>query len=63
MLCTYVSLRMVAEGMKLMNIIKFSVYSFYVRQNLTDGFLNPAPNTVIILSGICLLSPTVSSQY
>jgi hypothetical protein len=30
---------MVTEGMQVMNNIKFGIYSFYVRHNLTVGFL------------------------
>ena len=32
-------LRTVAEAMQVMNNIKFGIYSFYVRHNLTVGFL------------------------
>jgi len=32
-------LRMVAEGMQVMNYIECGIYSFYVRHNLAVGFL------------------------
>jgi len=37
--CYVLVLRMVTDGMQVMNNIKCGIYSFYIRQNLTVGFL------------------------
>ena len=56
-------LRMVADGMLVINNIKSGFYSFYVRQNVRGGFLVTAPYIVNILSDNFRLPPAASSQY
>jgi hypothetical protein len=56
-------LRMVADGMQVMDNIKCGIYSFYVRHKLTVCFPSQLAGKFIILTNNSLLPPAFCSQY